>query len=72
VRVEWSRRALDQLREIFDYIVRDRPNVTVENVDGLFDATGLLFHMPGEWTLTFDVTEGPFTERAEVVVDAQP
>jgi len=46
VRVEWSHRALDQLREIFDYIVRDRPNVAVEIVDGLFDATGLLAETP--------------------------
>lgn len=39
MRVEWSRRALDQVREIFDYVARDRPNVAAEIVDGLFDAT---------------------------------
>ena len=32
-------------------------------------AEGLVFHMPGAWTLTFDVTDGPITERAEVVVE---
>jgi hypothetical protein len=32
-------------------------------------ADGLLFHMKGAWTLTFDVTEGAITERAEVVVE---
>ncbi len=46
MRVEWSRRALDQVREIFDYIVRDRPNVAAEIVDGLFDATGQLAGTP--------------------------
>lgn len=34
----------------------------------LVRADGLLFHMPGDWTLTFDVTQGAITERAEVVV----
>jgi hypothetical protein len=31
-------------------------------------AEGLLFHMPGEWTLTFDVSDAGITERAEVTI----
>jgi hypothetical protein len=36
--------------------------------DGSFSVRGLQLHMPGEWRLTFDVTRGGVTERAEVVV----
>lgn len=39
--------------------------------DGGFEARGMLFHMPGAWTMTFDVTDGPLTERAEVVVEVE-
>jgi len=39
--------------------------------DGGFDVDGLLFHMPGEWTLTFDVERGGITERAECVVELE-
>jgi hypothetical protein len=35
----------------------------------LLRADGLLFHMPGVWTLSFDVTEGAITERAEVMIE---
>lgn len=35
----------------------------------LLRVDGLLFHMGGAWTLTFDVTQGAITERAEVVVE---
>ena len=35
---------------------------------GGFVASELLFHMPGEWRLYFDVTYGGLTERAECVV----
>ncbi len=34
-------------------------------------ASGLLFHMPGAWTLSFDVTDGAITERAELVVEVR-
>jgi len=39
--------------------------------DGSWRAEGLLFHMPGEWRLYFDVRNGPLLERAEarVVLD---
>ncbi|MFT5286641.1 MAG: hypothetical protein ACI8TQ_002811 [Planctomycetota bacterium] len=30
---------------------------------------GLLFHMPGAWTVTFDLEREGITERAEVVID---
>jgi hypothetical protein len=36
--------------------------------DGSFSVRGLLLHMPGAWRLTFDVTRGGVTERAEVEV----
>ncbi len=36
--------------------------------DGGFRADGMLFHMPGAWTLVFDVSRGGITERAEVVL----
>ena len=44
------------------------PRITPRD-DGGFDVTGLLFHMPGEWTLTFDVEQDGITERAQTVVD---
>lgn len=46
-------------------------NVVPEHSDtgeGEWFAQGLLFHMGGEWTLTFDVTEGGVTERLQCVV----
>lgn len=44
--VQWSPRALQQVQEIFEYIVRDRPHVAVEIVEGLFDTTELLAATP--------------------------
>ena len=35
---------------------------------GLWRAEGLLFHMPGEWRLYFDVRRGALLERAEARV----
>lgn len=32
---------------------------------GHFAVTGMLFHMPGDWELYFDVTRGALTERAQ-------
>lgn len=46
MRVEWTRRALDPRREIFDYIARDRPHGATQIVDGPFDATDLLGNAP--------------------------
>jgi len=37
--------------------------------DGSYKAEGMLFHMPGHWELTFDVTQGRKTERAQADVD---
>jgi hypothetical protein len=39
-----------------------RPIVTAKSPE-LFRAEGLLFHMPGQWALTFDVDAGGGTER---------
>ena len=36
--------------------------------EGVWLSEGLLFHMGGEWTLTFDVTDGGVTERLQCVV----
>jgi hypothetical protein len=33
---------------------------------GHFAVTGMLFHMPGDWELYFDITRGALTERAQV------
>lgn len=46
-------------------------NVVPEHRDtgiGEWLAKGLLFHMGGEWTMTFDVTEAGVTERLQCVV----
>ena len=37
---------------------------------GHFVAEGVRFHMGGKWLLMVDVTEGPYTERAQVWVEA--
>jgi hypothetical protein len=39
--------------------------------DGSFRVEGLRFHMPGWWELLFDVTRGPWTERAQQRVDLE-
>ena len=46
MRVDWSDHALEQVEEIFAYIVRDRPSVTVDIVDGVFDTTARLRELP--------------------------
>jgi len=46
VRVDWSDHALEQVEEIFAYIVRDRPSVAVDIVDGKFDTTARLGELP--------------------------
>lgn len=30
---------------------------------GAFEISGMMFHMPGEWELYIDITDGPYTER---------
>jgi hypothetical protein len=47
-----------------------RPRVAPRD-DGGFDATGLLFHMSGAWTLTFDVEVDGVVERAQTVVELE-
>lgn len=42
---------------------------TTRREDRGFDVEGLLFHMPGAWTLTFDVEVGGITERAQTIVE---
>jgi len=43
--------------------------VIVEQLDdGRFSIKGLLFHMRGEWLITFDVAKGRVHEQAKVVV----
>lgn len=46
MKVEWSPHALEQVRQIFTYIVSDRPRVATQIVDGLFDATERLAETP--------------------------
>lgn len=40
----------------------------VSGGDGVFVATGLLFHMPGRWELAIDVVKDGITERAQWTV----
>ncbi len=47
-----------------------RPTLHVR-APGEVRAEGLLFHMAGAWTLVFDVSSGPLTERAETVVQIE-
>ena len=37
--------------------------------DGAFEASGLVFHMPGHWELYVDIAEGGRTERAQIDVE---
>ena len=38
---------------------------------GEYRVAGLLFHMPGDWTMTFDVVSGALSERAQVVLGVE-
>ena len=40
-------------------------------LDGGFDARGLLFHMSGAWTVTFDIERDGVTERAQTIVELE-
>ena len=42
-----------------------RPKVT-QTVAGKYNATGLMFHMPGQWQFTFDVETAAGRERINV------
>jgi hypothetical protein len=46
-----------------------RAPAQVRNDDGTFTTTGMLFHMPGDWQLYFDVTRGGVTERAQTDIE---
>ncbi|MEM7166527.1 MAG: hypothetical protein AAF581_13760 [Planctomycetota bacterium] len=39
--------------------------------DGSYTADGMLFHMPGDWEIYFDVTDGAVTERAQISVEIE-
>lgn len=45
-----------------------RPTVEKRS-PGVFLVTGMQFHMPGEWVLYFDITQGGVTERAQFDVE---
>ena len=45
-----------------------KPLLTEEH-SGAYRAENLLFHMPGAWTITFDIERAGVTERAQTVVD---
>jgi hypothetical protein len=47
-----------------------RPRVSRKD-DGTYVAEGLLFHMPGQWQLRFDVERGGRTERLSHDIDLQ-
>lgn len=35
----------------------------IDSMPGVFEVTGMMFHMPGEWELYIDIIDGPYTER---------
>jgi hypothetical protein len=41
----------------------------IRRPDGTFMAEGMLFHMPGQWELYFDISQGARMERAQWNVD---
>ncbi len=43
----------------------NRTPVVEKRGPGHYLVSGMLFHMPGRWQMYFDVTNGPFTERAQ-------
>ncbi len=43
--------------------------VLTEEASGARRVENLLFHMPGEWTITFDIERAGVTERAQAVLD---
>ena len=45
-----------------------RPSHSMDE-SGEHHVDGMLFHMPGAWTVTFDLEREGITERAEVVID---
>jgi hypothetical protein len=47
-----------------------RPRVS-RRPDGIYVAEGLLFHMPGQWELRFDVQRGGKSERLSVDIDLE-
>lgn len=38
---------------------------------GLFEISGMMFHMPGAWELYVDISDGPYTERVTFDVQAK-
>ncbi len=47
-----------------------RPRVS-RAADGVYVAEGLLFHMPGQWQLRFDVDRGGRTERLSTDIELE-
>jgi hypothetical protein len=47
-----------------------RPRVS-RRPDGVFVAEGMLFHMPGQWQLRFDVQRGDKTERLSSDIEVE-
>lgn len=48
MRVWWSERARSQVREIFEFIARDRPNVAERILDGFLERADLLAEFPDQ------------------------
>jgi len=48
VRVWWSERARSQVREIFEFIARDRPRVAQRILDGFLERADLLAEFPDQ------------------------
>ena len=56
--VRWSQRARNQVREIFEYIARDRPRAAERILEAFLERTELLAEFPEQGTV-FSSTDRP-------------
>lgn len=35
----------------------------LDSTPAVFDVSGMMFHMPGEWEVYIDIVDGPYSER---------
>lgn len=54
MKICWSERARSQIREIFDYIARDRPEAVEHLLEGFLARVDLLAELPEQGTLWAD------------------
>jgi len=62
--------AVDAYMPVHRHGMNYRPRVSRKD-DGTYLAEGLLFHMPGQWQLRFDVERGGRTERLTTDIELE-